>query len=104
MFPIFKHATLEERRIKLKAESVPKFLKLKARRYAMFRVQNFLEGGAPPDPEHVRLASEVADAVESLGGVQEFAKLWDFDPLTGDVVCRDCSVWDAHEKAVQRGS
>lgn len=103
MFPVFKHATLEERRVKLKAESVSKFLKLKARRYAMFRVQNFFEGGARPDPEHVRLADEVAAAVESLGGVREFAKAWDFDPLTGDIVRRDCSVWDAHEKGLNRG-
>ena len=103
MFPVFKHATLEERRVKLKGENVPKFLKFKARRYAMFRVQNYIEGGARPDPEHVRMAEEVAEAVESLGGVREFAKAWDFDPLTDDIVRRDCSVWDAHERSVNRG-
>ena len=98
MFPILKHDKLVELRDKLKASDLQKFLLFKERRYGLFRVQNFLNGGAPPEPEHMEVATMLTDAVKDLGGIKGFAIEWDLHPKTGKVVRRDKSVWKAHDE------
>lgn len=99
---IVTHEKIEERRETLRNTDVDAHLALKARRYALFRVQNFLGGGCIPDPEHIEIAQELEAQTAELGGVLEFAKKWDLDPLTGRVIARDRSVWKAHEQFMQR--
>lgn len=99
---IVTHESIEKRRQLLRDTDLDAHLALKVRRYALFRVQNFLGGGAMADPEHVAIAQEVEADVAELGGIQEFAKKWDIDPLTGRVVARDRSVWQAHEEFMRR--
>lgn len=101
---LMTHETIEARREKLRHESIDKHLALKARRYAFFRMQNFLEGGTVPEAEHAALIKEVEDEIAPLGGVLEFAKSWDFDPLTGKIVRRDRSVWKAHDEFMERAA
>jgi hypothetical protein len=96
------HETLERRREELKLRDVDAFVEFKARRYAMFRIQTFLEGGSAPEAEHMAMGKEVEQQVVSLGGLAGFAKEWDLDALTGKVVARDRSVWDVHEAFMQR--
>ena len=95
---LVKHKTLEKLRDELKAKDFKKFLKYKAKRYGLFRVQNFLNGGAAPDPEHMEIAKNYESDIESLGGVKAFAIEWDIHPKTSKVIRRDKSVWQAHEE------
>lgn len=99
---IVTHEKLNERREQLRLADVEAHLALKARRYALFRVQNFLAGGCHCDPDHMAIAQELESEVASLGGIAYFARRWDIDPLTGHVVARDRSVWQAHEEFMQR--
>jgi len=102
--PIITHTKLEERRGLLKAENLEKFFAFKARRYAMFRMQTFLDGGASPEAEHFEIAKELEADSESLGGAKSFAIEWDLDPLTGKVIRRDKSVWKVHEEFMARAA
>lgn len=102
MTTLMTHETLESRREELKVRDVEAFTAFRARRYAMFRIQTFLEGGSAPEAEHMALGKEVEDDVASLGGLVEFAKRWDLDALTGRVVARDRSVWEVQEALMQR--
>jgi len=101
---LMTHETIEARRAKLRNESTEKHLALKARRYAFFRMQNFLEGGTVPEAEHAATVKEVEAEIAPLGGVLEFAKKWDFDPLTGKIISRDRSVWKAHDEFMERAA
>lgn len=99
---IITHETLEARRDVLRNNDVEAHLALKVRRYALFRVQNFLGGGSIADPEHIEVAQALEKEVAEFGGIAEFACKWDIDPLTNRVVGRDRSVWQAHEEFMQR--
>ena len=101
---LVKHKTLEKLRDELKVKDFEKFLKYKAKRYGLFRVQNFLNGGTVPDPEHMEIAKSYECDVKSLGGVKAFAIEWDIHPKTGKVIRRDKSVWQAHEEFMLRAA
>lgn len=102
MTTLMTHETLERRREELKVRDVVAFVAFKARRYAMFRIQTFLEGGSAPEAEHMAMGKDIEKEVVSLGGLVEFAKRWDIDALTGNIVARDRSVWDVQEAYMQR--
>lgn len=102
--PMVKHDTLEKLRNELKTKDFSKFMTYKEKRYAMFRVQNFLNGGAAPEPEHFEVCSALEDASEELGGAKSFAIEWDIHPKTGKVIRRDKSVWQAHEEYMERAA
>lgn len=104
MTTLMTHEKLEARRNILRSERPADHLALKNKRYAFFRVQNFLEGGSAPEAEHITAVKAVEDEIVSLGGVNGFAKRWDFDPLTGKVVGRDKSIWDAHEEFMKNAA
>jgi hypothetical protein len=101
---IVTHETIEKRRQLLRETDTEAHLALKERRYALFRVQNFLGGGAMADPDHIAVAQELEAETAELGGVAEFAKKWDIDPLTGRVIARDRSVWQAHQEFMRRAA
>ena len=98
------HEKLEERREKVRNKDKGKFLTHSQRRYALFRVQNYLLGGASPEPEHLKISKKLEKEVEPLGGILAFAKRWDVDATTGDVVLRDRSVWVAHEQFMDKAA
>ena len=100
--PIMTHEKIEERREQLKTDDRDKFFELKTVRYALFRMQTFLDGGCMPEAEHVAIAKKLEDDVKGLGGMEAFAKRWDIDPLTSRVVQRDRSVWVAHEQKMDQ--
>lgn len=101
---ILKHTTLEKQRDELKAKDFEKFLRYKAVRYALFRVQNNINGGALPEAEHIEIAKKYEDKVSELGGVVSFAIEWDISPKSGKVVRRDKSVWQAHEDFMKKAA
>lgn len=96
------HKSLEARREKLKEKSLDEFFEFKKKRYALFRMQTFLDGGASPDPEHLEFAKELEKETEELGGVKQFAIIWDLDPLTSKVIIRDKSIWQVHEEYMDK--
>lgn len=104
MTQIMKHGTLLTNRDKLKAQNMEGFVLLKAKRYALFRVQNYLNGGAMAEQEHFAIVKELEDEVKPLGGVKQFAITWDIDPLSDRIIKRDMSVWDAHEKEMEKSA
>jgi len=104
MAQLMKHETLEQRRDELKARNVDDFLAYKAKRYALFRVQTFLNGGSLAEPEHLQVAKDLESEIGSLGGAKQFAIVWDIDPITGSIVERDKSVWQAHDEVMARAA
>lgn len=104
MTTLMKHDTLILRRDELKARSVQDYLAFKAKRYALFRVQTMLNGGANAEPDHLQIASDLESSITDLGGVKQFAIVWDLDPLTEAVIERDKSVWQAHDEVMSRAS
>ena len=101
---LIKHDTLERLRDEVKAKDFKKFLVYKAKRYAFFRVQNFLNGGCPPMAEHMEIVEAYEKDIACFGGVKGFAILWDLHPKTSKVIRRDKSVWQAHEEFMQRAA
>ncbi len=99
-----KHETLVHRREQLKGIDLQRFFAFKKTRYALFRVQNFLEGGSAPEGEHMEIANKLEAEVKPYGGLVEFAKRWDIDPLTDAIVLRDRSIWAAHEQFMQHAA
>lgn len=57
--PMYTHEKLEELKLQLRTEDRDKFFKLKDIRYALFRMQTFLEGGCMPDKDHAEIAKGV---------------------------------------------
>lgn len=98
------HEDLEESREKLRVSDKDMFLSHKERRYALFRVQNYLNGGSMPEPEHLKYAKDLEEEIEPLGGVLQFAIVWDVDAADGSVVLRDRSVWKAHEQYMEKAA
>ena len=103
-FENMTHEAIELRRENLRNSDTKKHLELKNRRYAMFRMQNFLEGGSAPEAEHVEAYKKIEEDVKPLGGALKFAKKWDFDPATGEIVIRDRSIWKAHEEFMEKAA
>lgn len=104
MTQVMTHVKIDERRDKLKEKGLDAFLEFKAKRYALFRVQNFLNGGVMAEKEHLAVAKDLEKEIEPLGGVKQFAITWDLDPLTDKVIKRDMSVWDAHDEFMKRAA
>lgn len=101
---LMTHETILERKERLKERSLGEYLALKARRYAFFRMQNFLGGGSAPDVDHIETIKEIEEQVKPLGGFAKFADSWDIDPLTGKIIKRDRSVWVAHEEYMRKAA
>lgn len=102
MASLMKHQKIEERRNELMSRDLDKYHHLRGLRYALFRVKNFLDGGAAPEAEHMQIAKGYEETVVSLGGLKGFADRWDLDPISLVVVERDMSVWEVHEQNMQR--
>lgn len=101
---LIKHEKLEKLRDELKAKDFEKFLEYKAVRYALFRVQTFLNGGCAPKAEHMEIAERYEKDIITLGGIKSFAIDWDINPKSGKVIRRDKSVWQAHEEFMRRAA
>ena len=99
---VLSHAKFVERREKLQVQNREKFLEFKMIRYSLFRVQTFLEGGSAPEGDHMAVGKEYEDKVAGYGGLVGFAKTWDIDPMTFNIVRRDMSVWAAHDKFMDK--
>lgn len=100
------HEKFEERRQLLirncrRKDDMQPFLEFRAKRYALFRVQNMLSGGSMAEPEHMELVKhyQESDKVSELGGIEQFCKTWDIDPLSNEICARD-DIWKKHDEKV----
>ena len=74
------------------------FKRLKAIRYALFRMKNEEDGGCKAGRELAKIAKPYAKR-DGFTGFSDFAKKWDVDPLDPDtIIMRDKSVWQAHNE------
>jgi len=71
-------------------------------RYACFRVQNELNGGAKADKEHYKIAKKV-EKLDGFGGWKSFAVTWDVStPNPIVLIRRKWSIYEEWDQTLER--